>query len=98
MLTAVQFNDQFASGGTEVCDVITNGMLVPKVDIPHAVRPQMCPESGFSRRHFTVQLLCPSKDPGSGAFMQMDPLPASPNWKSQLGEEQYYPGWVLQIS
>jgi hypothetical protein len=38
MLAAIQFDDEFPAGGTEVNHIITDSMLVPKMDILYPVR------------------------------------------------------------
>ena len=79
MLTAIQFDDEFLAWGTEVHDVVADGVLVPKMDVAHAMCSQVYPELGFGGSLFAVQLFGACEDFGCGAFMQLDPLPTSPN-------------------
>jgi hypothetical protein len=41
MLTPILFNNELSAWGTEIHNVIPDGMLIPKMDISHAMRAQM---------------------------------------------------------
>lgn len=75
MLASVQFNDQFPAWSAKVNDVVTDGMLIPKMDIAHTVRTQVFPKFGFRFGHVAMKLFGAPEDFRRGAFMQLDPRP-----------------------
>ena len=77
MVTTIQFNNEFFTRRTEVYNVISDGVLVSKMDISHAMRPQMCPEFGFWFGHFAVKLFCAPEDFWCGAFMHKTLTPSA---------------------
>ena len=55
-------------------------------------------EFEFGGSHIAAQPLSALEDFWSGAFMHLTPSQASPNWKAQLGEEQFHIGLQTKYS
>jgi hypothetical protein len=75
----------------KVYDVIPNRVLISEMNIAHLMSAQVLPEFSFCWRHITMKFFGAREDFWCGALMHQDsdPLPASPNWRTQLGEGQF---------
>lgn len=64
---------------TKVNDVISDCVLWSEMDATHPMRSQMSVKFDLGGSHVAAQFFCALKDFRCGAFMQLDPLPTSPN-------------------